>query len=221
VPGDGRRRFLGVDYGLLDAGGRLIEDPVCYRDHRTDGAMERVLRTVPRAEIFQRTGIQFLQFNTLFQLAVHVREGLPAGARRLLMVPDLCTRRSADRRAESTRTPPRRSPRREDAEMGRGPVLAPCLRGDHARSGFSGGDLGELGRAPEGAGRGPCGSSRRHTTPRARSPGRRSSRAGPTSPRAPGRSSASSSLASRERRRGARQLHERGRAGAPSASSGT
>jgi rhamnulokinase len=80
----------GVDYGLLDAGGRLIEDPVCYRDHRTDGAMERVLRTVPRAEIFQRTGIQFLQFNTLFQLAVHVREGLPAGARRLLMIPDLC-----------------------------------------------------------------------------------------------------------------------------------
>jgi rhamnulokinase len=80
----------GVDYGLLDAGGRLIEDPVCYRDHRTDGAMERVLRAVPRAEIFQRTGIQFLQFNTLFQLAVHAREGLPAGARRLLMIPDLC-----------------------------------------------------------------------------------------------------------------------------------
>ncbi|HSD29027.1 MAG TPA: rhamnulokinase family protein [Vicinamibacteria bacterium] len=80
----------GVDYGLLDAGGRLIEDPVCYRDHRTDGAMERVFREVPRGEIFQRTGIQFLQFNTLFQLAVHVREGLPAGARRLLMIPDLC-----------------------------------------------------------------------------------------------------------------------------------
>ncbi len=80
----------GVDYGLLDAGGRLIEDPACYRDHRTDGAMERVFRKMPRGEIFQRTGIQFLQFNTLFQLAVHVREGLPAGARRLLMIPDLC-----------------------------------------------------------------------------------------------------------------------------------
>ena len=79
-----------VDYGLLDAGGRLLEDPVCYRDHRTDGAMERVLRKVPREEIFHRTGIQFLQFNTLFQLYVHVRDGLPAGARRLLMVPDLC-----------------------------------------------------------------------------------------------------------------------------------
>jgi rhamnulokinase len=80
----------GVDYGLLDAGGRLIEDPICYRDHRTDGAMERVFRKVPRGEIFQRSGIQFLQFNTLFQLAVHAREGLPAGARRLLMIPDLC-----------------------------------------------------------------------------------------------------------------------------------
>jgi rhamnulokinase len=80
----------GVDYGLLDAGGRLLEDPVCYRDHRTDGAIERVLRKVPRAEIYQRTGIQFLQFNTLFQLHEHVRGGLPAGARRLLMVPDLC-----------------------------------------------------------------------------------------------------------------------------------
>ena len=80
----------GVDYGLLDAGGRLLEDPVCYRDHRTDGAMERVFREVPRAEIFHRTGIQFLQFNTLFQLHVHLLQGLPPGARRLLMIPDLC-----------------------------------------------------------------------------------------------------------------------------------
>ena len=80
----------GVDYGLLDAGGQLLEDPVSYRDHRTDGAIERVLREVPREEIFHRTGIQFLQFNTIFQLHEHVREGLPAGARRLLMIPDLC-----------------------------------------------------------------------------------------------------------------------------------
>ena len=80
----------GVDYGLLDAGGQLLEDPVCYRDHRTDGAMERVFREVPREEIFHRTGVQFLQFNTLFQLHVHVHQGLPPGARRLLMIPDLC-----------------------------------------------------------------------------------------------------------------------------------
>jgi rhamnulokinase len=91
----GRIESLGVcswavDYGLLDAGGRLLEDPIAYRDHRTDGALERVLSEVPKEEIFERTGIQFLQFNTLFQLHAHVREGLPARARRLLMIPDLC-----------------------------------------------------------------------------------------------------------------------------------
>jgi rhamnulokinase len=80
----------GVDYGLLDAGGRLLEDPVCYRDRWTEGEMERVLRKVPRAEIFRRTGIQFLKLNTLFQLHAQVREGLPAGSRRLMMIPDLC-----------------------------------------------------------------------------------------------------------------------------------
>jgi rhamnulokinase len=80
----------GVDYGLVDEAGALVEDPIAYRDHRTDGAIERVLREVPRAELFARTGLQFLQFNTLFQLYVHARAGLPARARRLLMIPDLC-----------------------------------------------------------------------------------------------------------------------------------
>jgi rhamnulokinase len=79
----------GVDYGLLDAEGRLVEDPVCYRDSRTDGMMEAVFARVPKAEIFARTGIQFMQLNTLFQVCAHVREGLPAAATRLLLVPDL------------------------------------------------------------------------------------------------------------------------------------
>jgi len=79
----------GVDYGLLDAEGRLLEDPVCYRDSRTDGMMEAVFERVPKAEVFARTGIQFMQLNTLFQLYAHVREGLPKAASRLLMVPDL------------------------------------------------------------------------------------------------------------------------------------
>ncbi len=79
----------GVDYGLLGADGRLVEDPVCYRDERTTGMMEAVFARVPRAEIFVRTGIQFLPLNTLFQLVAHVREGLPAAATRLLLVPDL------------------------------------------------------------------------------------------------------------------------------------
>ena len=67
----------GVDYGLLDAGGRLVEDPVCYRDHRMDGAIERVLRQVSREEIFQRTGVQFVQYNTLFQLHEQLRRDCP------------------------------------------------------------------------------------------------------------------------------------------------
>jgi rhamnulokinase len=79
-----------VDYGLLDAEGRLLEEPVCYRDERTQGVMEAVFARVPRAEIFARTGIQFLPLNTLYQLFAHVREGLPPAAARLLLVPDLC-----------------------------------------------------------------------------------------------------------------------------------
>ena len=78
-----------MDYGLVDEAGELVEDPIAYRDHRTDGAVERVLQELPRAEVFARTGLQFLQFNTLFQLYVHARAGLPARARRLLMIPDL------------------------------------------------------------------------------------------------------------------------------------
>jgi rhamnulokinase len=80
----------GVDYGLLDAAGTLLEDPICYRDARTDGAIESVTRVVPRDEIFRRTGLQFLPFNTLFQLDAHRRAGLPPAAERLLMIPDLC-----------------------------------------------------------------------------------------------------------------------------------
>jgi rhamnulokinase len=79
----------GVDYGLVDADGTLLEDPVCYRDARTDGMMDAAFERVPRAEMFARTGIQFMQLNTVFQLVAHVREGMPRAAKRLLLVPDL------------------------------------------------------------------------------------------------------------------------------------
>jgi rhamnulokinase len=79
-----------VDYALIDADGSLVEDPVCYRDSRTDGAMDEVFAVVPRDEIFARTGIQFHQFNTLYQLWAHVREGLPPRAAHLLLTPDWC-----------------------------------------------------------------------------------------------------------------------------------
>ncbi len=78
-----------VDYGLLDAEGRLIDDPIAYRDERTQGVMDQVFEVVPRREIFTRTGIQFLAFNTLYQLVAHARAGLPPEAR-LLLIPDLC-----------------------------------------------------------------------------------------------------------------------------------
>jgi rhamnulokinase len=78
-----------VDYGLIDAGGELIENPVCYRDQRTQGVTEHVFARVPRQEIFEHTGIQFLPFNTLFQLQAHAADRVPDEAARLLMIPDL------------------------------------------------------------------------------------------------------------------------------------
>jgi rhamnulokinase len=79
----------GVDYGLLDAAGNLLEDPVCYRDPRTAGVMEQAFAKVSREEIFARTGIQFMPLNTLFQLYAHAQAGLPSNAAKLLLMPDL------------------------------------------------------------------------------------------------------------------------------------
>jgi len=79
----------GVDYGLIDAEGRLHEFPICYRDERTQGVMEQVFAHVSREEIFERTGVQFLAFNTLFQVYAHAQEGIPVNARKLLLIPDL------------------------------------------------------------------------------------------------------------------------------------
>jgi rhamnulokinase len=79
-----------VDYGLLDSEGQLLEDPICYRDERTEGIMDEVGGLLGRAEIFARTGIQFLPFNTIYQLVAHARQGWPERASRLLMIPDLC-----------------------------------------------------------------------------------------------------------------------------------
>ena len=58
----------GVDYGLLDADGKLLCAPFQYRDGRTQGMEAAAFRRMPRETIYQRTGIQFMFFNTLFQL---------------------------------------------------------------------------------------------------------------------------------------------------------
>lgn len=81
----------GVDFGLLDDRGRLLGNPVHYRDARTAGVPELAFQTVPREEIYRATGIQFMPINTLFQLLSMARAGDPQlrGADRLLMMGDL------------------------------------------------------------------------------------------------------------------------------------
>lgn len=80
----------GVDYVLLDRGGRLVEEPICYRDARTRDALDQISSRASRDEIYARTGIQFQPFNTLCQLWAHVRDGFPAAAEKLLLIPDYC-----------------------------------------------------------------------------------------------------------------------------------
>jgi rhamnulokinase len=81
----------GVDYGLLDSSGRLLENPRHYRDARNTGMMEAVFAQVPREEVFATTGIQFMQINTLYQLyaASLATPETVARARWLLNIPDL------------------------------------------------------------------------------------------------------------------------------------
>lgn len=57
-----------VDYCLVDKQGKLLAQPIAYRDERTDGAMEEVCDVLPAEVIYSKTGIQFLKFNTLYQL---------------------------------------------------------------------------------------------------------------------------------------------------------
>ena len=79
----------GVDYVLLDANRNQVGKAVSYRDHRTDN-WETFFDRVPRAEVYRRTGIQFMSFNTLYQLAATAQQE-PAWieqARHLLMIPD-------------------------------------------------------------------------------------------------------------------------------------
>ncbi len=81
----------GCDYALLGEGGTLVANPFHYRDSRTDGVMEEVFTRVARARIYDVTGIQFLPFNTLFQL-VAARRATPRlldAATQIGTIPDL------------------------------------------------------------------------------------------------------------------------------------
>lgn len=81
----------GVDYALLDSTGRLLGNPVHYRDARCNGVQERLFGVVPPEKLFSETGIQFMQINTLIQLYAMRDQGDPQldQAATLLMIPDL------------------------------------------------------------------------------------------------------------------------------------
>jgi rhamnulokinase len=80
-----------VDFALLDAAGRLLGNPYHYRDRRTAGMLERVEQQISRECLYERTGIQLLPFNTLYQLLSMRQSGDPQldAADTLLLVPDL------------------------------------------------------------------------------------------------------------------------------------
>jgi rhamnulokinase len=79
----------GVDYGLLDADGRLIVNPWHYRDGRTGRGVEAVRAAIAPETLYARTGLQFLPFNTIYQLAAS--RGTPEldRAAMMLLIPDL------------------------------------------------------------------------------------------------------------------------------------
>jgi rhamnulokinase len=81
----------GVDFALLGHDGSLLGNPRHYRDPHTEGVMEAAFARVSREEIFRQTGLQFMRFNTLFQLLALQRNRSPLleAAQTLLMVPDL------------------------------------------------------------------------------------------------------------------------------------
>ena len=81
----------GVDFGLIDANGDLLTNPVHYRDSRTDGMMEETFKLIPSQELYNRTGIQFVFFNSIFQFKAlkMQRPDLLERADCVLFMPDL------------------------------------------------------------------------------------------------------------------------------------
>ena len=81
----------GVDYGLFDKDGNLIGNPVNYRDSRTDGMLEEIGKIIPLEELYNRTGIEFMYFNSIFQLYAEkkMRPVILDNAKRILFMPEL------------------------------------------------------------------------------------------------------------------------------------
>ena len=81
----------GVDFGLIDSEGKLMENPVHYRDTRTAGLVEESFKTMPKEKLYGVTGIQFMELNTLFQLISlkKYRPWMLERADKMLFMPDL------------------------------------------------------------------------------------------------------------------------------------
>ena len=81
----------GVDFGLIGEDGRLIEAPYHYRDSRTNGMMDKAFESMPKRDIYQHSGIQFMQLNSLYQLLAMRTAGSQAlaKAKRLIFMADL------------------------------------------------------------------------------------------------------------------------------------
>ncbi|OJU16503.1 MAG: rhamnulokinase [Clostridiales bacterium 43-6] len=95
----------GVDFGLLDENGTLLANPAHYRDERTIGMMDEVFKIIPKKELYQITGIQFMRINTIYQLfsLIHRSSEIMKKAERLLMMPSLLSfLLTGEKRAEFT-----------------------------------------------------------------------------------------------------------------------
>jgi len=81
----------GVDFGLLDPDGELIENPYHYRDSQTNGITEKAFELMSKREIYENTGLQFLQFNSVYQLlAMRLKNSVAmAKATNLVFIADL------------------------------------------------------------------------------------------------------------------------------------
>ena len=80
----------GCDFAFFGADGQLLGMPHCYRDQHTAGAQEKFFEKMPASEVYKRTGIQFMDFNSLFQLDTIKRNGSQAleHADKVLFIPD-------------------------------------------------------------------------------------------------------------------------------------
>lgn len=81
----------GVDYAYLDGEGRMLSNPIHYRDTRTKGIIDEVSKVLPMSRLYGTTGIQLMNFNTIFQLAADLRDRpyLMKEGKCMLNIPDL------------------------------------------------------------------------------------------------------------------------------------